>query len=140
MKKNVAFLLLIITLLSACAGINPGVSLNDTTWELASYGPVDAPTPALDDVNTHFAFSADGVLKGNAGCNSFSGGYEISGNKLTTGPLMATLMGCESPRADQETAVFMLLNGTLTFESDGDILTIFSEDGSSVLNFTKADK
>lgn len=136
MKKNLALLFLMIILLTACAGTN---SLSDTTWELVSYGPVNAPISAIPDVSATISFSADGDLNGNVGCNGFSGSYEISGNTLTTGPLMATLMGCESPRMDQESAVLMLLNGTLTFENDGDTLTIFSEDGSLALHLVHAE-
>ncbi len=77
MKKNLAFLFLMTILLSACAGTSPTVSLSDTTWNLISYGSVDSPTSALPDVDASISFGADGNLKGNVGCNGFSGAYEF---------------------------------------------------------------
>jgi len=127
MKKNLIILFLMTTLLTACAGTNP---LGNTTWELVSYGAIDSQTPALP---ARISFDAGGRVSGNLGCNSFSGSYKISGGKLEFDSWMATLMGCESPRMEQETAVLMLLNGELVFESDGNTLAIFSEDGNSAL-------
>ena len=139
MKKNLAFLFLMATLLAACTGKKVAFSLSNTNWELVSYGAVNQQTTALPDVAATISFDAEGKLSGNVGCNMFSGAYEVSGNKLTTGPLMATLMACDAPRMDQEYAVMQLLNGTLTFEGDGNTLTIFSEDGSSTLKFVRAE-
>lgn len=136
MKKKLAFLLLSMILLAACAGTNP---LSDTSWALVSYGSVDNPTLAQPDILAYISFSADGNLKGDVGCNGFSGSYEVSGDKLTIGPIMSTLMGCESPRMEQETGVLTLLNGTLVFEINGGDLTIFSDDGISVMHFIHSD-
>jgi len=137
MKKKLAFLFLIATLLTACAGTSPSISLSGTTWDLVSHGSMDSPTPALPDVDATISFGDDGNLNGNVGCNGFFGGYEISGNTITTGPLASTMMACETPQMDQEFAVVMLLNGTLDFESDGTTLTIFSEDGSLALHLVR---
>ena len=139
MKKNLAFLFLMTILLTACAGTSPTLSLSDTTWKLLSYGATDNPTPALADVAATISFNADGNLKGNVGCNRFAGSYKTSENKIELGPLMATAMYCENTM-DQETAVLTLLNGTLTFENDGNTLSIFSEDGSSALKLAQTDK
>ena len=133
MKKNLAFLFLMTILLTACAGANP---LADTTWELVSYGSIDSPTPALP---ARISFDAEERVSGSLGCNSFSGSYRVSGDKLEFDSLMTTLMGCEAQRMNQETAVMMLLSGTLSFEIDSDTLTIFSEDGNSALHLIRAE-
>jgi len=132
MKKNLAFLFLMTIFLAACAGTN-SASLKDTSWELVSYGAIENPILALPDVEAVIAFGADGNLTGNAGCNHFFGSYKVSKDQLTVGPVGSTEMYCENAM-DQEMAVLMLLNGTLTFESDGNTLTIFSEDGTSALH------
>ena len=137
MKKNLAFLFIITTLLTACAGTS-SVSLSDTTWELVSYGPIDTPIPALPDIDAIIFFSADGEIGGNVGCNGFGGSVEISGDKIVVGPLMSTMMYCETIM-EQESAIMMLLTGTLNFEMDGDILTIFSEDGISAIHLIQAE-
>ena len=132
MKKNLVFLFLMSIFLAACAGTN-SASLKDTSWALVSYGAIDNPTPALPDVETTITFNSDGNLNGNVGCNSFFGGYKLSGDALEVGPVGATEMYCENTM-DQEMAVLMFLNGTLPFERDGNTLTIFSEDGRSALH------
>ncbi|MCP4141409.1 MAG: META domain-containing protein [Chloroflexi bacterium] len=136
MKKNIAFLFLITIVLTACAGANPSPSLSDTTWELVSYGERENPTPALPNIDTTISFNADGNLNGNMGCNSFFGAFKISEDKIEIGPVGSTEMYCEDTM-DQEMAVLSLLNGTLTFENDGNTLTIFSEDGSLTLNLAQ---
>ena len=138
MKKNLAILFLMTILLTACAGANP---LGGTTWELVSYGDVGTPILALPDGAAIISFDTEGTLSGNVGCNQFSGTYSVSGEKLKTGPIMATAMACmDAARMNQESAVLMLLNGNLSFESDGDTLTIFSEDGKSALHLMRAEK
>jgi len=139
MNKNLALLFLMIILLTACSGTSSTISLSDTTWKLLSYGAIDNPTPALPKVATSISFNADGNIKGNVGCNGFAGPYKISGNKIELGPLMSTEMYCEGTM-DQEMAVLTPLNGTLTFESDGDILTIYSEDGNSALQLMRIER
>ncbi|MEN8172713.1 MAG: META domain-containing protein [Chloroflexota bacterium] len=131
MKKILSTLILMTVLLSACAGAN---SLDGTKWALVSYGPAENQTSAIPDIFAYIYFNTEGNIEGKVGCNSFSGAYEVSGKTLTTGPLMSTLMGCESPIMEQETAVMMLLNGELPFEIDGENLTITSEDGNSELH------
>ena len=136
MKKNLVFLFLIAILLTACAGEST-VSLSDTTWELVSYGLIDNPTPALPDVDAKISFSADGEIGGNVGCNGFGGSVEVLGDKIVVGPIMSTMMYCEAVM-EQESAIMMLLAGTLNFEIDGDMLTIFSEDGNSAVRLTRS--
>ena len=130
MKKNLIILFLMTILLTACVGANP---LTDTTWTLTSYGAINIQTPALPDVDARISFGADGEISGNVGCNGFGGAAKIDGDKIIAGPLMATEMYCERGM-EQEMAVLMLLTGELAFESDGNMLIIFSEDGKSALH------
>ncbi len=134
MKKKIYLLFLLSTLLTACSGTD---LLSGTSWELVSYGHIEHPIQALPNVQTSFAFDTEGAISGIAGCNHFSGGYQVKGEKVTISQLAWTLMGCDAPLMEQETAVLILLNGRMTFESDGDSLAIFSEDGSSVINLAK---
>ncbi len=135
MKKNLIILFLATILLTACAGANP---LANTTWELVSYGAADSQTPAIPDIAATISFGADGEISGNVGCNGFGGDAKISGNKIVVGSMMATEMYCEESM-EQETTVLMLLAGELPFEIDGDTLTIFSEDGHSVLHLIRTE-
>ena len=129
------FLILFVgSMLVACASASP---LTGTTWHLTSYGSASNPTPAVPDVETSLTFDDAGKVSGNVGCNSFGGEYEIRGEKITFNTLTSTLMACEEPRMQQETAVFNLLTGTLDFKVSGNALTISSADGSSALVLNK---
>jgi heat shock protein HslJ len=132
MKKNlilVTVFMAAIWTLSACA---PGISnqsLNDTTWSLVSYGSATDPTQAAPDVETTLTFGADGQVSGNMGCNSFSGTYELKGDKIEFGPLLSTLMACDDPGMSQEAAAFNVLRETVTATFDGSNLTLTGPDG-----------
>jgi heat shock protein HslJ len=129
-KTTLTLTTLIITavIVSACA---PGISnqsLNDTTWSLVSYGSATTPTPASPDIETTLTFDADGKVSGNMGCNSFSGTFELNGDKIEFSPLMSTLMACEDPGMSQEAAAFNVLRETVTASFDGSNLTLTGPD------------
>ena len=126
MKKYV-FVLLALLILSACAGGN-SASL-EGTWKLVSYGDPANPISTAPDVDTSIEFK-EGQVNGNVGCNGFGGQYEVDGNNVTFSEVMSTLMFCEGPVGDQETATLNVLRETATFARNGDTLTIISQDGS----------
>jgi heat shock protein HslJ len=110
--------------------------LAGTTWTLVSYGDPANPTPALDTPPVTLTFSGSGV-SGNAGCNSFSGGFTFEGNTLMVGQLVSTLMAClDQPVMDQEAAVLAALSTASRFAINGNQLVIRYDGG--VLNFTGA--
>jgi heat shock protein HslJ len=132
--KKLNFLLTAIIcaafVMSACAGGSTSV---EGEWTLVSYGASFSPVPALPDVETSLSFGADGQFGGNVGCNGFGAEYELSGNRVTFGAIMSTMMYCEET-AEQESLVLGVLNqGTLTYQLQGDTLTLTSADGDSVL-------
>jgi heat shock protein HslJ len=134
-KLSLYFLMLFLLagiMLSACSGGTPA-SLTGT-WKLVSYGAPANPTPAVADVDTSVIFGEDGTISGNVGCNNFGGDYKVDGDKITFGSISSTLMMCADPAiGDQESAVLNTLTETVTFVIDGDILTLTSADGRSVV-------
>ena len=133
-----AGLLLLSLLATACAPNGDAASLAGTSWKLVSYGSASAPQPAAPDVETNLAFGSDGKLNGSMGCNGFSGNYSVQGEKITFGPITATLMACPDPQMAQEGAAFQVLKDTANFKLDGSTLTITSADGNTALMFTAA--
>jgi heat shock protein HslJ len=130
MKREMILLALAGLLLAACS---PSASTELTgDWQLVSYGNPASPTPAAPDVDTVIEFT-DGQISGNVGCNGFGGRYSVKGGSLTFTEMISTLMFCEGPVGDQETATLSVLRDTATFLLDGDTLTITSADGSSVV-------
>jgi heat shock protein HslJ len=85
---------------SACAPA-PGASqaretIADRDWQLVrierggaetTLAGARPPTLRLD--------SKEGRASGFAGCNRFSGSYQLAGDRLTFGPLLSTKMACE---------------------------------------------
>lgn len=94
-------------------------------------------TPVLVGTMPTASF-AGGEVQGSAGCNTFSGRYEIDGAKLTMGPLASTQMFCEEPAGvmDQETAYLTVLGEAESFTVDGDSLQIRASNDRRIL-FTR---
>jgi heat shock protein HslJ len=135
MKK--AHLILIATLIglliAACAGGAGSSASIVGEWELVSHGSPASPTPALPDVETTISFGDDGRFGGNVGCNGFGAEYKVSGDEVTFDGIVSTMMYCEAV-AEQENAVISALSeNPVTFQLDGDTLTLTSADGASVV-------
>jgi heat shock protein HslJ len=122
--------LLLLPILAACSvGSSPSI---EGQWKLVSYNQ----TPAMPDVETNIEFK-DGQVNGNVGCNGFGGSYTVSGDTITFGPIMSTMMFCEGPVGEQELGTFGVLQDETSFVLDGSTLTIISADGNSSLVLEK---
>jgi len=128
MKKFVIGLLTIVVLTACTGGASAPIQ---GQWKLVSYGSASGQAPAAPDVDTLLEFK-DGQLSGSVGCNHFSGEYEVSGDSITFGPVMATEMFCETV-AEQEAGTFATLQNITSFVLDGNTLTITSVDGNSIV-------
>lgn len=143
MKKTILsstlWIALIGILLAACSG---GASADITgEWKLLSFGPVSGPASspmlAAPDVDTSINFGSDGRLNGNVGCNSFGGGYAVSGAQIKFDSLFSTKMACMGAVDEQERAVLATFAGSVNFKLTGDTLTITSADGSSEVTLVR---
>jgi heat shock protein HslJ len=123
--------------LTACAASN---SLSGTTWKLVSYGPPANPINAVVGAETSLSFDQDGKLSGTVGCNSLSGDYKVSGNTVTFGPIVTTLMACDEPLMQQETAVTQVLADTAKFSLENGKLTVTSQNGETAVTFEQVGK
>lgn len=135
MKKTTLLLIatLIGALLAACTSGGASPASITGEWELVSYGSAASPTAAHSEVETNFSFGEDGQFGGNVGCNGFGAEYEVNGNEITFDAIVSTMMYCEAV-ADQESAVLGALSeNPVTFQLDGDTLTLTSADGASVV-------
>lgn len=112
----------------------PTVSQLAGTWNLRSVRPaeeVEQPTPAGANYTLTFA---DGRLSTRADCNLCSGGFTLSGQTLTAGPVLAcTRAAC--PTMAFESTYTRLLSGDSTVTLSRDTLTLSSARG--VLRFTR---
>lgn len=118
--------------MSACTAKPSPASLTGS-WKLTSYGPANAPTPAVAGTEAGLTFKEDGTVTGNLGCNGFGGNYTVEGDKVTFKDIVSTLMACDDPRMAQEEAVHKVLTDTATFKIEGNTLTLTNNDMVLVL-------
>lgn len=133
MRKYLTILWVLAMFLSACAAGEEDGSLVGR-WDLTDYGPAGSTSPALTENEPGLTFNEDGTLNGSSGCNGFSGEYTIDGDQITFGPIVSTLMLCDSPMMGQEEAFFQVLMDTATYQIDGDRLTLTNNDQILVLS------
>ncbi len=117
--------------LTACGGGNsaPDDPLNGTSWELMAYRKTK-PIPGT----TLTAMFEDGQVSGSAGCNSYSGSYQVNGDKITVGPTAITEMACMEPEGamEQEMTFMELLTNAQTFQLTDEQMQIFRADGEAL--------
>jgi putative lipoprotein len=95
--------------------------LENVQWTLteldgAAITPVSRSAPTLK-----FA-SKDRRVSGFAGCNRFTGGYELNGANLRFGNLAVTRMACAEPTP--EAALLKALADTVSWKVDGRTLEL----------------
>ncbi|MFL5538830.1 MAG: META domain-containing protein [Longimicrobiaceae bacterium] len=103
--------------------------MEETTWRLVELGGRPARPAGTDAPNLRL----DGAQKragGDTGCNSFGGGYELSGEALRFGMLAATRRACVDDALNaQEAAYLRALSDTRTWRITGDTLVLSGESG-----------
>ena len=107
----------------------------DTEWALASLAGETVPA----EVETTLLLSG-GEAVGNAGCNSYFGGYELDGEMLGfPTPFGLTQKFCEGPAQEVEDAYLPLLQETATWSIDDEgALSLADADGTVQLVFGEA--
>lgn len=98
-----------------------------TSWEVISYNNGrQAVVSLLTGTDISLIFGIDGQVSGNAGCNTYSGSYQVGDKALKVGPLAGTRMFCDKPAGvmDQEKQYLTALQNAAAFDIAGDTLTI----------------
>jgi heat shock protein HslJ len=111
--------------------------LEGRTWVVSEL-VVDGSAVAPLEGTVITAKFEDGGVSGIASCNNYFGSYTVDGDSLSFGPLGSTLMACEGPIQDQETAYLTLLSQVDAYAVDGDTLTLRSG-GADIITFVEAD-
>jgi heat shock protein HslJ len=107
------------------------VTPEGAVWSLISVGDLEVPA----EVGANLYMEA-GEANGNAGCNSFSGTYELDGASLSFAPEMAvTLAICGGPSQDVEDAHLPALGAVASWSIEGNILSLADESGTVVLTY-----
>ena len=114
------------------AGANAAASsLEGPTWRLTQISGAEPAGLATLARAVTVRFEA-GQARGFSGCNSFSGGYELEGDRLKLGQLASTMMACPEPGSSVEQAFQRAFAGTLQFSVDGDRLLASAASGATL--------
>ena len=128
-------LTLVSALLSACeafGGKDP--MLTGTYWRLVELEGKPAQ-PGAEGREIHMILEADiNKVRGYAGCNNFTGGFESKGQSLSFGPVAATRRACIGDM-DQELDFLNALDRTDRFALTGDQLVLYDKKGAASLGF-----
>ena len=132
--KYVAVLALagiVILALAACQGADSaaGDPLDGTSWVLTAY----RKTRPISGTTITATFEDDQV-RGSAGCNSYGGSYQVSGDTITVGAIAITEMACLEPEGvmEQELLFVEFLTDARTFRLADGQLQILRSDGAAL--------
>jgi len=139
--KTSTFLILLILFMSCKttqkARRDPDVSILNTRWIVET---INGETVDLPDSSQMpyiiFKTEEPKQVSGGNGCNSFFGGYEISGDTLKFKDLTQTLRACSLPYGEVETKFMEMLFVVQTFRIEGEKL-IFLKETNAVAEFRK---
>jgi heat shock protein HslJ len=108
------------------------VSLTGSTWLATGINNGTGGVQSLViDSKVTAIFADDGTISGEAGCNTYSGTYEVDGDAMTIGPLASTMMACADEEVtQQETAYLAALSNVSTYSITGNSLELRDESGA----------
>ena len=115
-------------------------NLSGTEWLLTGYNNgADGFVTVLEGTAVTASFGEDGQISGNAGCNSYSGAYVVTGNAISIGPLAMTEMYCMDPEGvmAQESAYLAAIEAAASYRVGPDDLTLMDTDGTRMAVFER---
>jgi len=140
MKKVLFWLIGLSTLVFMLVACSAAGGLDATNWKLESYADeagdmVDALSESVVTLN----FQANQV-SGMAGCNNYSGSYQITGSKIEFGLLAVTQKMCARPAGimAQESAYLKALDAAAEYDIKGNTLEMMNEQGELILVFVRS--
>lgn len=113
---------------TAVATPSGGSAIEGPTWRLRSLGERDEEALAAARRGFSARF-AGGRVEGSSGCNQYTGGYTLGGDRLSLGPLAGTRMACPETVMALEQHFLAAFRGTLVVAIDGDRLTLSPASG-----------
>jgi len=106
---------------SAMSGTKTSLKLGGTSWTATGLAGKGGVAALIAGSKATLNFGADGTLSGSAGCNSYTGRYEVTGNEVRFPTAFAsTRKMCVNPGVmDQEQAFLKALSASTTGHIDG---------------------
>lgn len=84
----------------------------------------------IDDLQTTLEINDDGTYSGFAGCNSYTGTFNLKGSEIIFGPAGATRKMCVPAVMDQETKFFRALRSGLSWRVEDTTLVLTKPDSN----------
>ncbi|GGB32801.1 hypothetical protein GCM10011502_02350 [Oceanisphaera marina] len=115
---------------------DPAALLQSREWQVTNLNGEDVSVPAgaAADAEASIHFGDDGRLYGRAFCNSFTGSYQLQGDKLSVpSDLAGTMMMCTEAQMQHERIMLDVLSHAQRIEWNANGgLVIFAEDGRTL--------
>ena len=121
-RHLLTFTLIVLSLTPGCSR-SP---IDSTHWTLVEMGTEDQMAPLIDGTEIRLEFAAmDGIVRGVAGCNTYSASYTADAETVDIGEIISTRIHCDPPEVmEQEARYLQALSEAERFELEGDELTL----------------
>lgn len=128
---------LLVWVLGVPAEAAEGDSLDGTAWILTDYSADGAVIAVPEEITVTGAF-ANGEFSGQA-CNNYSVAYTANGSSLTFGMVISTMMFCEGPLGEIESALFASFENVTNYTIEEGILKFLDDNGNLLAAFRDDD-
>jgi heat shock protein HslJ len=108
------------------------------TWLVTRFGDDGTTTAPSVGTSLTLAFSADGRIGGDGGCNRFAGPYGLSEDQVVIGPLLSTTRTCGEVVDSQEQRYLEVLQQAVTWAIASDSLELRGYDGTLLVQASRA--
>lgn len=108
------------------------------SWKLAEIGPLGALRPIPPEFTITLQFEKELRIYGQSACNRYFATYHLDGARPRFQSVGATRMMCREPAMALEGEYFAALEHVETYQLQADRLTLYSDQGKSILLFRPA--
>lgn len=110
----------------------PAVPIVGSRWVLDEVQTADATVSPPAEAEAYFQIDENGDVTGSTGCNGFGGSAEVSDSTISFSPLISTRRGCSGDLGEIDASMLQVLNGDVTVEVAGDMLTLTNAEGDTL--------
>jgi heat shock protein HslJ len=132
--------LMVVFLNYPAARASSGTLLSGSDWTLQSLADAySILIPAWDGTDVTAAFSRDGQMSGNAGCNRYSASYQTRDYSISLTGISSTEMFCQGDGVMEQESLFLAdLSKTSSFRVSESSLKFYDSAGRTILVFVPA--
>lgn len=97
-------------------------------------------TVVVENAPTFNFYALDKTIKGNTGCNDFSGNYTLDLYAISFSDIRSTEIACNPPIMDVENSFLNALRNAGSYDLENSVLTLYSKTDRSVLMVAVKDR